>query len=160
MKYIFIVYLFDVLDDNILLYNVHQMISFSELTQPTEKSGGESPSKFVSLSRWVYLAWHWRVPDSRRRHGSALDVPSHSPVSPHPPGSGQASGGRSPSPLAAWGQLCGLVLVKCGGRLHGEPQGGMAGSAGKTPTVFHFPLSMHLINVRRARKKMKYKKKF
>ena len=50
MKYIFIVYLFDTLDANILLYNVHQMISFSELTQPTEKSGGESPSKFVSLS--------------------------------------------------------------------------------------------------------------
>jgi len=51
MKYIFIVYLFDVLDANILLYNVHQMISFSELTQPTEKSGGESPSN-SSLSRW------------------------------------------------------------------------------------------------------------
>ena len=28
MKYIFIVYLFDALDANILLYNVHQMISF------------------------------------------------------------------------------------------------------------------------------------
>jgi len=30
---------------------LHQMISFSELTQPTEKSGGESPSN-SSLSRW------------------------------------------------------------------------------------------------------------
>ena len=117
MKYIFIVYLFDVLDANILLYNVHQMISFSELTQPTEKSGGESPSKFVSLSRWVYLAWHWRVPDSRRRHGSALDVPSHSPVS----GQTSLSSGRvCGDTFAGLFSVNSVLLVKCGGPCSGR----------------------------------------